>query len=211
VSGSFVAVDNDANVAALGEAIGGAGRQYNIVFYTTIGSGVGGGLTINGAIYHGQLGGELEFGHVRLDQSGTTVQDLCSGWAVNARVIEATASSAILAKLAKEYPGAEAKALLPAMNSGDAAALEILRSTMIDLSFGLSHVVHLFHPDTIIIGGGLSLIGEMLRSKVQECLRSFLMDAFQPGPVVQLSKLGTDVVPAGALILAGQELRVQKR
>lgn len=207
VTGSPVAVDNDANVAALGEAVTGAGRLYNIVFYATLGSGVGGGLTIDKKLYHGQLGGELEFGHVKLDRSGRIMQDSCSGWAVNAMVMEAAIGSAELAKLAKQHPGAEAKALLPAMQAGDAAAQEIFRSTIIDLAFGLSHVVHLFHPDTIILGGGLSLMGEILRSNVQDQLKSFVMDVFRPGPVVQLSQLGTDVVPVGALILAGQQVK----
>lgn len=198
-----VAVDNDANVAALAEA---SDQDYRVVFYATVGSGVGAGVTIDKQIYHGQLGGELEFGHVLLNPKGTTVQDVCSGWAVNERVLEAEAGGK-LAMLAKQYPGAEAKALLPAIHAGDAEAMEIFNATVIDLAFGLSHVVHLFHPDTIIIGGGLSLIGETLRAGIENNLRTFIMDAFQPGPVIQLSKLGTDVVPVGALILAGQQLR----
>jgi len=169
---------------------------------------VGAGVTINKKIYHGMLGGELEFGHVRLNPSGLTVQQSCSGWAVNSKVLEAAAlsPSGKLAEFARKFPRAEAKALLPAIQSGDAQAMEILNATLTDFAFGLSHVVHLFHPDTIIIGGGMSLIGEMLRSGIEERLKSFIMDAFQPGPVIQLSKLGTDVVPVGALLLASQEL-----
>jgi glucokinase len=122
--------------------------------------------------------------------------------------MEATATwKGELTKLAKQYPGAEAKALLPAIEAGDAEAMEILNSTASDLAFGLSHVVHLLHPDIIIVGGGLSSIGERLTSGVQEHLKSYIMDAFQPGPVIQLSELGTDAVPVGALVLAGQELR----
>lgn len=207
-AGCFVVVDNDGNVGALGEALVGSGRQHRVVFYVTLGSGVGGGVTIGGEIYHGQLGGELEFGHIRLDRSGKTIQDICSGWAVNERIRDS--SSETLAELARRYPGAEAKALLPAIEAGDAEAQEIFRGTAIDLAFGLSHVVHLFHPDTIIIGGGLSLMGEMLRSSIEKHLRLFIMDAFQPGPLVQLSQLGTDVVPVGALMLAGRELEKKK-
>jgi glucokinase len=210
LTGAFVTIDNDANVAALGEATVGAGRQHNIVLYVTVGSGIGSGLTIYGEIYHGQLGGEMEFGHVRLDRSGRTVQDACSGWAVNAKVMDATVMSEPLAMFSKQYPGAEAKALLPAIDAGDAAAMEIINATASDLAFGLSHAVHLLHPDTVIIGGGLSLIGEMWRSKIEQHLRLFLMDAFQPGPVIQLSRLGEDVVPVGALILAGRELKNRK-
>lgn len=202
LTNASVVIENDANVAALAECVS---QPYNVVFYVTLGSGVGGGLTVNKQIYHGQLGGEVEFGHVRLNTSGLTVQDSCSGWAVNSKVLEAAATTdSKLSMFVKQYHRAEAKALLPAMQAGDAQAMEIFHGTVMDLAFGLSHVVHLFHPDTIIIGGGLSLIGEMLRKKVEDHLKNYVMDAFQPGPIIQLSKLGTDVVPAGALILASQ-------
>lgn len=201
-------IDNDANVAALAEAMH---QPYDVVFYTTMGSGVGAGVTINKKIYHGQLGGELEFGHVRLNPSGLTVQQSCSGWAVNSKVLEAAANSPSgkLAEFVKEVRHAEAKALVPAIEAGDAQAMEILNSTVTDFAFGLSHVVHLFHPDTIIIGGGMSQIGEILRKGIEEKLKNFIMDVFHPGPVIQLSKLGTDVVPVGALILAGQQIENQ--
>ena len=74
-------MDNDANVAALGEAVHGAGRGNNPIFYVTLGSGVGGGLVLDGKIYHGAIPGEAEIGHVRLDRDGTTVESRCSGWA----------------------------------------------------------------------------------------------------------------------------------
>src|SRR5207237_5270130 len=110
-------VDNDGNVAALAEARRGAGQGFNPVFYATLGSGVGGGLVINGDIYHGASPGEAEIGHVRLDRSGTTVESRCSGWAVNRRVREHINRhpQSVLARLAKEAgascEGSEAKLL----------------------------------------------------------------------------------------------------
>src|SRR5437899_5259225 len=83
-----VFVDNDANVAALGEARHGAGAGFNPVFYVTLGSGVGGGLVADGKIYHGSPPGEAEIGHVRLNREGATVESRCSGWAVDARIRE---------------------------------------------------------------------------------------------------------------------------
>src|SRR5262249_30550333 len=83
-----VFVDNDANVAALGEARHGAGLGFDPVFYVTLGSGVGGGLVVNGKIYHGSVPGEAEIGHIRLERNGTTVESRCSGWAVDARIRE---------------------------------------------------------------------------------------------------------------------------
>ncbi len=199
-----VFVDNDANVAALGEAVAGAGVSDGIVFYVTLGSGVGGGLTINKKIYHGELPGELEFGHIRIDKSGRTIQSSCAGWAVNEKIVTAINrnSTSILARLAMTCKGSESQALAGAMEAGDADALAIFGETVDDLAFGLSHVVHLIHPDVIVIGGGLSLMGEVLRSRLEATLPSYLMDAFRPGPRISLSKLGPDVVPVGALILA---------
>jgi glucokinase len=206
ITSAKVTVENDGNVAALGEATCGSGEGYRVVFYVTLGSGVGGGLVVDSNIYHGGVPGEVEFGHLQLDASGRTVQDSCSGWAVNEKIRERVKirSSSKLAEFALQYPGAEAKALLSAMEEGDRDALDIFDQAMTDLAFGLSHVVHLFHPDTIVIGGGLSFIGEVLRHNVEDKIKGFIMDAFQPGPVVQLSKLRSDVVPVGALILAGR-------
>jgi glucokinase len=205
-TGLPVKVDNDANVAALGEAMRGAGQGCDPVFYSTLGSGVGGGLVVGGAVYHGATPGESELGHVRLDRSGVTVESRCSGWAVDARIREllSTAPASLLAKLSRESPGHEARHLAPALAAGDAAASELLREVAEDLAFGLSHVAHLFHPQVIVLGGGLSKVGEPLRAAVEAALPRFLMDAFHPGPCLALSALGEDAVPVGALLLAGR-------
>ena len=99
--------------------------------------------------------------------------------------------------------GGEARHLAAALQLGDAAARRILDETAGDLAFGLSHAAHLFHPEAIVIGGGLGAVGEPLRAAVEAALDGFLMDAFKPGPRVLLSGLGDDVVPVGALLLAG--------
>jgi len=244
-----VRVDNDANVAALGEALAGAGRRWNPVFYATLGSGVGGGLVVDGQIYHGAKPGESEIGHVRLDKSGVLVEQRCSGWAVDRRIREAALSEpdSELAKLVqgKVLPaasrrkeaatipsgagsmqnasnstgvlesdcrqaagntvptGGEARWLKPALDAGDSLARRILNETAEDLAFAFSHVVQLLHPATIILGGGLSLVGEPLRGAVAGHLRRFVMEVFGGGPTIQLATLGEDSVPVGALLLAG--------
>jgi len=203
-----VFVENDANVAALGEARNGAGIGFNPVFYVTLGSGVGGGLVTNGNIYHGAVPGEAEIGHVRLDRVGTTVESRCSGWAVDARIRESAKkepASGLAQKLDREA-GGEAKHLAAALREGDPVAKNILQETAEDLAFGLSHVVHLFHPGIIIIGGGLSGIGEPLRLAVQNALPRFVMEAFSPGPGIKLAALGEDAVPVGALELAAAKM-----
>jgi glucokinase len=199
-----VFVDNDANVAALGEARHGAGAGFNPAFYVTLGSGVGGGLIVNGNLYHGASPGEAEIGHIRLDRNGTTLESRCSGWAVDAKIRElakATPTSGLARKLNGD-PGGEAKFLGAALQEGDALAKRIVEETAENLAFGLSHVVHLAHPAIVVIGGGLSGVGEPFRLAVQNALRRYVMGAFAPGPSVELSKLEEDAVPVGALELA---------
>ena len=199
-----VAVDNDANTAALGEAQRGAGVDFNPVFYVTLGSGVGGGLVANGTIYHGAKPGEAELGHVRLDRSGVIVEQRCSGWAVDEKIRAATMREprSILAQLTADADRGQARALAPALQKNCPVAETILRETAGDLAFALSHVVHLFHPQVIVIGGGLSLVGEPLRAAVAHALGGLVMEAFAPGPQIRLAGLGEDSVPVGALLLA---------
>src|SRR6266568_1350704 len=111
LSGLPVCVENDANTATFGEALHGAGVGSNPVFYVTLGSGVGGGLVVDGKIYHGAKPGEAEIGHVRLDRQGATVESRCSGWAVDAKIrqLRATGSPSLLCRLIGESKGGEAR------------------------------------------------------------------------------------------------------
>jgi glucokinase len=234
LTGASVAVDNDANVAALGEAICGAGVDFDPVFYATLGSGVGGGLVLGGKIYHGATPGESELGHVRLDRQGTTLESRCSGWAVDTRIRELKARdpNCLLARLSAGSNGGEAQYLEAALKQNDTDAQTILNETAADLAFGLSHVVHLFHPAVIVLGGGLAKVGEPLRVAVEAALSPLLMAVFRPEffrPLpppppspqvhfvrgeagrgeratrctpVRLSTLREDAVPTGALLLA---------
>ncbi len=213
-SGLPAAIDNDANVAALGEAKAGAGSSplsataqdhIDPLFYVTLGSGVGGGLVVGGKIYHGASPGESEFGHLRLDRNGTILESRCSGWAVDARIREAirAGQNTPLTKLASQNPGNEARHLGEALRQNDTIAITVVTEVADDLAFGLSHVIHLMHPCLIVLGGGLSLLGEPLRAAVQAALPRYVMKAFHPVPVVRLAALREDSVPTGALILAG--------
>ena len=204
LTGLPVTVDNDANTAALGEALRGAGVGSNPVFYVTLGSGVGGGLVVAGRIYHGAKPGEAEIGHVRLDKSGATIEQRCAGWAVDRKIREACQREprSPLAQLTADADHGEARALAPALAQGDALARRILDEVADDLAFGLSHVTQLMHPEVIVLGGGLSLVGEPLRAAVASALKHYVMEAFAPGPRVALAGLGEDAVPTGALLLA---------
>lgn len=204
LTGLPVTVDNDANTAALGEARRGAGQGSNPVFYVTLGSGVGGGLVVDRRIYHGAKPGEAEIGHVRLDKSGVIVEQRCAGWAVDRKIREACKREpwSPLSQLTADAGHGEARALAPALAQGDALAQRILDEVADDLAFGLSHVTQLMHPEIIVLGGGLSLVGEPLRAAVATALRRYVMEAFAPGPRVALAGLGEDAVPVGALLLA---------
>jgi glucokinase len=209
LAGVPVAVDNDANVASLGEARRGAGRGFNPVFYVTLGSGVGGGLVVDGKIYHGAHLGEAEVGHLRLDRQGTILESRCSGWAVDARIraVRTAQPAGTLGRMVGDAVGGEAKHLAAALAEGDSIAEGILRETAEDLAYGLSHVVHLFHPEIIILGGGLSGVGEPLRKAVESALPPLLMEVFCPGPRIVLAALSEDAVPVGALELARISVR----
>lgn len=198
-----VRIENDANTAALGEAQCGAGKGANPVMYVTLGSGVGGGAVVDGKVYHGAEPGEIEIGHIRLDKEGRTVEGSCSGWAVDQKILSSIQEKpdTRLAQLCAALHSKQAAALLPALEEGDEEALRILDETANDLAFGLSHAVHLVHPEAIILGGGLSLLGEPLRRAVAERIQRYIMQAFQPGPDIRLAQLGEQAVPIGALEL----------
>lgn len=205
-----VRVDNDANTAALAEALRGAGTGANPVFYVTMGSGVGGGLVVDGKIYHGAIPGEAEIGHIRLDKTGRILEESCSGWAVDKKIraaIQAEPRSK-LAQLVGNTTGGEAKQLVHALAEKDSSAIQIINDTADDLAFGLSHVVHLVHPQTIVLGGGLSLVGATIQASVQEALPRYTMHAFHPVPQVRIAALGEDVVPVGALLMGAE---IQKK
>ena len=206
-----VCIENDANVAALGESRFGAGCGAGSMFYVTVGSGVGGGLVSKGRIFHGASPGEAEIGHLRLDETGRTPESCCSGWSLNRRIREVIAENpdCDLAARVKADAGHEARHLGPALASGDALARQILDEAAASLALALSHVTHLFHPEVIVLGGGVALIGNAFRSAVAQHLRPLLMDVFQPGPAIELSTLREDAVPAGALVLASDFLSNQ--
>lgn len=216
VPGAAVRVENDANVAALGEARQGVATGFRHVFYVTLGSGVGGGLVVDGKLYHGATPGEAEIGHLWLvppdgnsqgeSGRGQTIEQTVSGWAVDRQIrdlLPQLPDSSVLKQMVQNAQPTVGPAtfLHPAYEQGDPVARMLIEQIGSVLALGLSHVVHLFHPDAIVLGGGLSGIGEPLRAAVRQALPRFVMQTFQPAPIVLLAKLGEDAVPVGALAL----------
>jgi len=215
VPGATVRVENDANVAALAEARQGVATGFRTVFYVTLGSGVGGGLVVNGQLYHGATPGETEIGHLWLvppgeSTPGQTLEQTVSGWAVDRQIrdlLPQLPADSVLKQLAQQAreanddPDRLARFLHPAYEASDPVARMLIEQIGSVLALGLSHVVHLIHPDAIVLGGGLSGVGEPLRAAVRQALPRFVMASFQPPPVLLLAKLGEDAVPIGALEL----------
>lgn len=199
-----VFLENDANLAALAEAQIGAGQNAKLVYYITIGSGIGGGFIIDKSIYNGSGIAESEIGHLRLKKSGSIFQSECSGWAINEKIRNATLKfpESKLAQLVNGDTDSEAKYLKQALLYNCPVAEQIYSELTDNIAFALSHVVHLLNPEIIIIGGGLSQMGEMLATSVKEKIQDYLMDVMRPGPLICISELKEDVVVAGALFLA---------
>ena len=201
-------VDNDANIAALGEATLGAGAEYSRVFYVTLGSGVGGGYVIEGQLYHGAEPTECEIGHVRLSKAaGDILESSCSGWALNKKLEAYIANipSSILNQLTRTNKTDCSKNLMEAIVTGDTGAKQMLDETIDDLAFGLSHVIHLLNPEIIVIGGGLSNLGTYLTSTLEAFLPKYLMVTFQDKPpLIKLTNLKEMAVPYGAVVYASK-------
>ncbi len=209
--GVKVVADNDANVAALAEAKLGAGRGKDPVYYMTVGSGIGGGIVSEGRIYHGRHPGEVEIGHPRIPfqnlppQEWPILETLCSGWSLDAQVRRATEShpGSILAKLIESHgEGGEARFILEAKRQGDPYATRIWENLGCYLGLGLSYVIQLFHPQVLVIGGGVSRFGEPLLEEIRRNLGLFVMAAHQGTYEVALAELDEQAVPTGALLLA---------
>jgi glucokinase len=203
LGGIPVVIENDTNAAAVAEAVVGAGRGRRSVFYTNSGSGIGGGLVVDGALYRSRGPGEMELGHVRLGPEGGILEDVASGWAIDreARAEVAARPTGAIARLAGGEP-ATARHVAAAAAAGDEAASRILDAAARHYAVALSHVVQLLNPDVIVLGGGVAMIGAAWRDRVHGFLGGYLMETLRPGPDVRLAALGQDVVPVGAALVA---------
>jgi glucokinase len=204
-------LENDANAAALGEFLFGAGRGSRHMIYLTISTGIGGGLILDGQLYRGAGGAAGELGHAVIDEDGPRcgcgrrgcLEALASGTAIAARAAEAIASgrpTAITRHAGNDDVAAEHVALAAA--EGDPVAQEIIGRAAHALGLGLADIVNIFNPDLIVIGGGTSNIGAPLLDPAIETMRT---NAFE-GPVGQVrlvtAALGGRAAAMGALALA---------
>jgi len=214
---------NDADVAGLAEALFGAGKGLSPIFYITIGSGIGGGLIINGEIYRGCGRGAAEIGHLQFNMyfikgaqsictPPETLEQLASGWGIAETTKRCLAQENPIHSLL--YSNAQnlkrsltAKDIAKAARQGDAFALSVLNQAVEPLADAICHVIALLCPRRIVIGGGVSLMGEKL---LFEPLRKMVAErVFKPFAAcyeIVPAALGEEVVVHGALALAKRRL-----
>jgi glucokinase len=197
---------NDADVAGLAEALFGAGKGLSPVFYITIGSGIGGGFILNGEIYRGCGRGAAEIGHLLVDDPDqpdrkVPLEEAASGWTIDRR------AQRLLALPHSASAGITAEHVGQAAAKGDPIARAILSDAIDALALAVRQVITLLCPRRIVIGGGVSLLGEKmlfgpLRRRVADIMFRPFADCYEIVPAA----LGEAVVVQGALALARQYL-----
>lgn len=212
-----VFVDNDANVAALAEHLYGAGREATDMVLLTIGTGIGGGLILNGEIYRGATGAGAELGHVVIDINGPPCQGNCpgrgcvetmaSGTALGRegrRAAEETPDSVLATMLAEGHP-VDGRAVTEAALGGDPAAIAVVELAGTRLGAALTSFANIFEPSVIVIGGGVMAAGDLLLDPARRELRERALRPMNEIPVLA-AELGPDAGLIGAAALARIEL-----
>ena len=207
-------VANDANAAGWAEYCLGAGRGTQTFCYMNIGSGIGGALVVGGKLLDGQGLGAAEIGHTYVPDwtsnapgAANKLENVCSGWGIERRIRAWTdlAPDSPLAVLC----GGDATALTcpmlaDAARQGDARALEELDNVAKTVGLALSNVLTLVHPECIALGGGVSLMGDILIEPIRRHTAARVFGPFRDHYSIVPCALEEDVVVAGALLLAGE-------
>jgi glucokinase len=206
-------LENDANAAALGEHRFGAGRGVQNMIYVTASTGIGGGLILNGQLYGGTTGAAGEIGHMTVLPWGPycgcgnrgCLEALASGTAIarEGRELVRRDVPTLIAELAAGHPErVTAKLVAEAAEKGDIEAQEVLAEAMVYLGVGMANLVNLFNPELIVIGGGLTNMGERLFGPVRRAIERRAFPA--PAGVVKVvpAELGDDVGVLGAAAVA---------
>ncbi len=202
------ALGNDADVAGLGEALHGVGKGLSPIFYVTIGSGIGGGLVIDGEIYRGCGKGAAEIGHLRVatPKGYDILEHLASGWGIERRTtarISAGEKADVLRRLQGDGP-LTARLIGAAAAHGDVLCQSVLHDAFAVLAEALCHVIALLSPRRIVIGGGVSLMGDALFVPLRRLVAERVFKPFADCYDIVPAALGEEVVVHGALALARQ-------
>jgi len=202
-----VYLENDANAAALGESWVGAGRGEKVVLCVTLGTGVGGGLVVDGKIYQGATGVSNHIGHVVVDPYGPKAPYGNSG------ILEQYASTTGIARLAKKArlkplrgQPADARTFEEMALKGNRKAKKIYEIAGKMLGIGLTSAIHLLNPSIIIFSGGVSRAGDVLFKPMYQELETRCFKSHLKGLKFRLAKLGDNMGAVGAARLAWQRL-----
>lgn len=207
-------LDNDANVAAIGEYMFGAGKGTQNMVYVTVSTGIGGGAIINGRIYRGHTNNSLEVGHTTIDPDGPKCN--CGNYGC----LEAMASGTAISRRAKEaiengcntslsnYKNPTAKEVFDEAYKGDEVSVKILDKCLNYLGIGIANVITNFDPELVIIGGGVSKGGQIVFDKVKEVVNKRCMSVYKESCCIVPAALSTDAGAVGAAALAIMETEV---
>lgn len=193
--------DNDVNALALGECRFGAGRGYENLVYLALGTGVGGAIVSRKRLYQSRVGVSGELGHLILDPSGLPCT--CGGRGCLEQYVSGPALLRQFRALGGTVDGASEPPPLAvlARQNGDSPAGRALQITGNALGVGLVSLANIFGPDRIIIGGGLSALGDLLLEPARRVLRERALPAVRQTPVV-VAEGGADASIVGAACLA---------
>ena len=211
-----VVIENDANAAAWGEARFGAGRGENQLMMLTVGTGVGGGVIINGALHRGAFGIAAEFGHMRVVPEGHLCgcgargcfEQYASGNALMRHAREAIAASPdaahnLLARGNGTIEGLTGKHITDAARAGDTVALAAFKTTAQWLGAGIASLSVLLDPGCVVIGGGVVDAGEILLGPTRLAVDRYMpFQGKHPNPRIVAAELGNDAGMVGAADLA---------
>jgi glucokinase len=200
-------VDNDATVAALAEA---HDDDLNLIAQSlvmiTVGTGVGGGIVIGGRIYRGVTGAAPELGHILV------AADLTDGAPPRAErqphhaSLEYMAAGRALDRLGEARGLGNGIAVVVAARAGHPDARECMRILGERLGVGIANVVNIFDPELVVIGGGVSVAGELLLAPAKESAARFVIPGVGTQTRIELARYGPEAGVRGAALLAGQEL-----
>lgn len=192
-----VTLQNDAKTAGYAEAMLGAGRGLKRIFYITVGSGIGGGFILDGRIDEGQGLGAGEIGHTWVldPQTGRPkeLEHVASGWSIEKR------AKACMTEVKREVTAID---VYTAAAEGDSLALAVIEESAEALAVGMANVIALLHPERIIIGGGVSLMGPLFWKPLRAKLWQYAFKPFSLSFEVVPAALGEEVVVIGAVLLA---------
>lgn len=190
-----IQIANDADCAALGEAVSGAAKDYQDVVMLTLGTGVGGGIILDGKIYEGGRMGGCELGHMVIVENGEPCTCGRKG------CLEAYASATALRKVSEKKLGKtmEPAEIFALAESGDETAKEIVEDYTRKLGTGIVNIVNIFRPQALLLGGGIAAQGEMLLAPIREMVKTGCFGGPHGElPEIKAAKLGNQAGIIGA-------------